>query len=123
MDGTIGIDRYRELYNKEGYPSMRDSFCEGPYPEKRLVLAYLVHGGHEELSAPRMCRDCFTNEVFQLGEGIRTDGKYHWSDRLAYYVERYNLRPPEEFVRKAVEANFPNTCNRSPYRCDARKRR
>ena len=53
-----------------------------------------------------------------------TDGEYSWLSDLAYYVEKYNLRLPEEFegkvLKKLLLTRKNNTsCNWNPGRGEA----
>ena len=46
--------------------------------------------------------DVFTGEPIGFSDNSRNDGVYSWGECLAYYVERYNLMLPDEFVSHAV---------------------
>lgn len=96
------IGGYREL-GYEGSPSMRDSVSDAPYPEKDVVLAYIKSGGSPHACGTGVNRDALSGEVFGLANQIRGDGDFSWSTTLAHYVDRYNLRLPDEFVARAVE--------------------
>ena len=39
------------------------------------------------------------------------DGIYSWSNDLAYYVEKYNLRLPADFVNHVLNQSSENKLN------------
>jgi len=43
-------------------------------------------------------RDAFAPEQFIPPLSMQTDGVWAWPNVLAYYVERYHCRLPDEFV-------------------------
>lgn len=42
----------------------------------------------------------------EMGSGELSDGIYAWPEGLAIYVERYNVRLPDEFVQHLAAGNF-----------------
>lgn len=98
------IGEYKELYPGKdyGFPSIDGFISREPYPEKPAIISYLKSGGDDRAAGTGVNKDVFTGEVFGLEETLRDDGNFQWSDTLAYYVDRYNLRLPDEFVAKAV---------------------
>lgn len=42
--------------------------------------------------------DFFTGEVVMFPDHGRSDGVYRWGESLAYYVDKYNLKLPDDFV-------------------------
>jgi hypothetical protein len=63
---------------------------------KSKILNYLRQG--EEISITfGFDRDLFTNELICPPNDV-TDGVWHWSTILPYYIEKYNITISEEFV-------------------------
>ena len=77
---------------------MKDHFEEKPYTGQDKIIRYLKNGT-EDMVSMRIPKDVFTNKVIQGGMIGLNDGKYSWWNTLAYYVENYNLRLPEEFEK------------------------
>lgn len=98
------IGEYRELYpgRDYGFPSIDGFISDAPYPDKPSVVSYLRNGGESVAASTGVNEDVFTGEVFGLAESLRDDGEFQWSDTLAYYVDKYNLRLPDEFTARAV---------------------
>jgi len=48
-------------------------------------------------------RDIFTGERIPHEVLVMSDGDYYWPNYLAWYVEKYNLRMPEEFEKYILD--------------------
>ncbi len=97
----VFIGNYEEISPKRGYPFMRDSFCENPYPGQGRVIYYLLHGEKDMCSFSDK-NDIFTGERIENGNLWMNDGEYVWPLTMAHYVKRYNLRLPEAFEKKIL---------------------
>lgn len=84
-------------------PSMIDFFEKEPYKEKEKVIQYL-NKGRKTYAACSRAYDKFTGEQIPGEYCGMTDGEYSWNSSLSYYVDKYNLRLPKEFEKKAVKA-------------------
>lgn len=93
---------YEELFPGKGYPLMKDNFEEEAYPEKDKIIHFLNNG---EMLYARLSRakDVFTGERIPQEVLGMTSGEYDWPNYLAWYVEKYNLRLPEDFERYILE--------------------
>lgn len=89
---------YRELYPKWDYPFMRDNLASSRYPH----LNYLL-GGKVVLTQLSRNRDVFSGDLIDGEIAILTDGDYYWFNQLAYYVDKYNLKLPEAFVKHILK--------------------
>jgi hypothetical protein len=77
---------------------------EGEHGQKAKILSYL-RSGEELLLVAGIVRDPIDPKRPIIGSPhILTDGTWAWSADVAYYVEKYNLRIPEEFV-EAMKSN------------------
>lgn len=101
----IYIGEYEELIPGRGYPSMRDSFNNGPYKGQGNVVYYLLHGT-EHMIRMTSDKDVFTGEKIQMDCLGMNDGEYTWFNTLAHYVKKYNLRLPEEFEKKILSKRY-----------------
>lgn len=98
----IFIGKYEELAPNKGYGSMRESFSNYPYPGQDKIIHYLRNGKVDMVSLA-VPIDAFTGEKIPGDKLGMNDGKYTWWNTLAYYVEKYNLRLPEEFERYILQ--------------------
>lgn len=89
---------YKELNPNGDYPFMRDSVSEASYSHKELIIAYLRKGTIVLAQLSRNI-DVFTGELIGTEASVMTDGRHYWSNQLAYYVDKYNLRLPAEFEK------------------------
>lgn len=81
------------------FPSLEElSNDVAPYNKKK-VIEYL-NNGRVELAIPKVNIDVLTGERFGAGDYILTDGVFEWHSVLTYYVEKYNITLPQEFLRK-----------------------
>lgn len=89
---------YEELNPNKNFPRMADCFETGDYKDKSLIIHYLRNGIVDLVRVSR-ARDVFTHDIIQAEVLVMHDsgGKYEWSNLLAYYVDKYNLRLPKEF--------------------------
>lgn len=95
MEKYIGI--YKE-FGFENAPYLKDSFESKPY-ENASQIAEFLRNGTTGVACPRTERDVFTGEYIKDETVVRTYGEYKWPQRLAYYVEKYNLLLPDDFER------------------------
>lgn len=98
------IGNFKEFCSEpQGLPSIKEFFSTKPYKDKDKVIRYLRNGGIEDMFSMAIQKDCITGEIIPGIDIGRNDGEYTWWTSLAYYVERYNLRLPTEFEKKALE--------------------
>lgn len=95
---TIGL--FREIYGND-YPPFADCVSKEPIQGKDKIVAYL-HRGKAVAAAAGVFRDVFNGESIK-GEALwQTDGQYDWRSDTAYYVDRYNLKLPDDFVTHII---------------------
>lgn len=99
---TMKYINYRELYPKWDYPFMRDNLASSRYPHQDFIINYLL-GGEVVLTQFSRNRDVFSGALIDVEIAILTDGDYYWSNQLAYYVDKYNLKLPEAFVKHILK--------------------
>jgi hypothetical protein len=94
---------------------MRNFLVEGPWPHQEQVLAYLRSGLILGVTMGADLTDWLdpshkANPVIDgRPEGRtteRTDGTWFWYAGLIYFIERYNLSVPEEFIQHAARAGW-----------------
>lgn len=95
----ISLSMWKE-FGMGNRPSMRDYFADEPYDGIEKVVEYL-RKGESVLSSPGVCTDAFTGKEVTQKKEILSDGEYTWNSMLPYYVEKYYLRLPKSFERKA----------------------
>lgn len=91
------IGEYKEIDGVDTLPSIYDAINEEPYPEKETVLNYLK-SAEVYFASGRTDNDIFSHEIIPGYSCGYTDGTYAWSSVLIYYLEKYNLRLPQEFI-------------------------
>ena len=89
----IGFEELQPGYN---HPKMTDSIESGPYPHKEEIIQYLLNGIIKFYRLSRV-KDVFTGEYIPREVCVMHDGDYCWSNVLAWYVDKYNVRLPREF--------------------------
>ena len=85
----------------EGAPSLKEFFQETKDPRQEKIARYLDRG-KTILTAPGVSVDFFSGESIENRLEIMTDGEYSWVSWLSYYVRKYNLKLPEEFIEKVM---------------------
>lgn len=92
--------KYKE-FGMENGPSIKDYFSDTPHPNKSEIIKYLKNGT-VILPASGYYDDIVTGQCTHITIAIMTDGEYDWLSVFPYYVEKYNLQLPEEFIRKII---------------------
>ena len=92
------IINYKELAPKREHPSIQQYLEKEQYPNQDKIVHFLKNGKIEFAQMSRS-RDIFTGERIPMEVLGMSDGDYFWPNILAWYVEKYNLRMPEEFER------------------------
>lgn len=101
---VIIIGKYAEFAPDMGFPSIKDHFQKEPYKSKAAVLKYLNSGNVHMVSASKIV-DVFSGENTNIELVFMNDGKYSWSSKIPYYVDKYNLRLPEDFEKHILNNN------------------
>ena len=90
---------FKELpYGEDKFGSIKDHIGCGECKNKEKIIKYLdsgicvasCTGVSEDVIEPR-------NGVIGVPDAL-TDGKYQWYGDLSYYVKKYNLMLPAEFI-------------------------
>jgi hypothetical protein len=107
---VIEVGYFRELTDvpdeQRKSPSILDYIGKEPQENEDRAVAYLR-------GAPCIAVKCsLAGDVLDpssrvgLGRSTHTDGSYIWSSTLAYYVEKYHVRLPEDFLRHMASADW-----------------
>ena len=102
------IGQIKEIYG-DGYPSLRELISDVPFENKENVLHHMKNA-QVTAAAAGVFRDILTGEVIPAEALCLTDGEYYWRSDIAYYVERYNMRLPQEFIEHAVAEEGRQRC-------------
>ena len=98
----IYIGEYDELSPGKGYDSMKAHFEKDVYPGKEKIVKYLTTG-KIDMASLELPKDVFTGERIRMEKLGMNDGIYMWWNTLAYYVDKYNLRLPEDFEKHILK--------------------
>lgn len=98
----IILGKYDEFAPGMGFPSIREYLQNKPYKSQEAILQYLMSGNIHMVTASRF-NDVITGELTDRELVYMDDGKYSWSSKLPYYVEKYNLKLPEDFERYVLK--------------------
>jgi hypothetical protein len=100
MDKIDIMDTWNEFYEGADH-SMKDDFCEFPYPNMEKIVEYLLNGKTTGISL-KVFVDVFTGGTIGPAK-YKEDSGYMWDTSLPYYVKTYNLRLPKDFEDKILE--------------------
>jgi hypothetical protein len=106
------VVRFREFpFGTASDPSMREFLANAPWENQHKVLDYLRSGMVLGVTMGANLTDWFDrpNKANPVINGQReggttemTDGVWLWYAGLIHFIEKYNVRVPEEFVRHAA---------------------
>lgn len=94
----IILGKYEEFAPGMGFPSIKTDLQKEPYASKEKILEYLRNGNVHMVTASRIV-DVFTGTTVNSELVFMDDGKYSWSSKIPYYVDKYNLKLPEDFEK------------------------
>jgi hypothetical protein len=110
------VVRFREFpFGTAGDPSMRDAVAPQPWENQEEVLQYLRSGLILGVTMGADLTDWFdpahkANPVIEGrpegGTTEMTDGTWFWYAGLIHFIEKYNVRVPEEFIRHAARQGW-----------------
>ena len=74
--------------------------AEGYFPvlHRDRVIAYLQASEVMAMTSGRMTDEYTGERVESCCMNYRTDGVYAWDEHLAYYVDKYGILPPSDFL-------------------------
>lgn len=104
------IGQIREVYKDDKYSSIKD-FINKPIKEKKKVVDYMKKCKVEAV-APAIVIDLINPEIRFAELCMMTDGIYAWRFVVIYYVERYDMELPEEFVEHVLKQKIGLNANR-----------
>jgi hypothetical protein len=96
----IIIGQTCEVYKDDKYPSLKD-LINKPIKEKEKILKYMKKCTVTSAS-PAVITDLINPEIRFNELLCMTDGKYGWRSDVIYYVEKYDMELPEEFIEHAL---------------------
>lgn len=97
----VGV--YRELCkSKPNAESIIDHISSTPYPEKEALLKYMKNA-ETQLMVTSVSIDVIDGVSRVYGGDRKTDGMFCWNTCIEYYIDKYNLRPPEDFIAHVME--------------------
>ena len=110
------VVRFREFpFGTANDPSMRAAMSLQPWEHQEMVLEYLRSGSILGVTMGADLTDWFDppSKANPIIEGRReggttemTDGTWFWYAGLIYFIEKYNVRVVEEFVRHAARQGW-----------------
>ena len=100
----IFVGQYEEFSPGEGYPSIKEHIQEKPHKSKAAILKHL-RNGHACMATASRFVDVLSGEKTNVELIFMHDGKYAWTSKIPYYVEKYNLELPEDFVNHILRNN------------------
>ena len=97
----IIIGRIKEN-NGPDFPTLR-SLIGKPIEDKARVLQYMKNAPVISAAAASM-KDVLTDQYTGRELLVHADGKFLWRSDVTYYVEKYDMELPAEFVKHIIEA-------------------
>ncbi len=98
----IVLGRYREIYNSDEYPCITDDI-NNVSEYKDEVLNYMKKCKSSSAS-PAILRDVISGENINIPLECKSDGVYGWRTDYMYYIDKYNLKIPTEFINHVINA-------------------
>lgn len=90
------LGKYEEFAPGMGFPSLKEHIKSEPYNHQAAILKHLKSGNVHMVTASRIV-DVLSGETTNIELVFMNDGKYSWSSKIPYYVEKYNLRLSKDF--------------------------
>ena len=96
----VFIGETRELDRDNNLPSIKDLINQ-PIEGKSKIIEYMKKS--EVIAvAPAIVRDVLNPEIRLPELFLMSDGVYGWRSDVIYYVEKYDMALPDEFVQHVL---------------------
>lgn len=96
----INIGFYKENTNDATLPSIYDDInCFTGNKEK--ILKYMKKC-RVLAAAPSILRDVISGQPINKELTFMTDGVYGWRSDLLYYIDKYDLKLPDDFIKRVL---------------------
>ena len=83
-------------------PRLLDVIAELPIEDEKRLVEYLANGVLF-IASPGIVHDVLSEQNVIIGSAdIVTDGVWAWPRDLSYYVERYHVRLPDDFIKHVL---------------------
>lgn len=101
----VGFFRELEVGSPDD-PSLSASVRASAQPDEAQLARYLS-GGAVLATTGQLVTDALSDDPAPVARlDIRTDGEWVWPDDLSYYVTRYHVELPAEFVSHAASRRW-----------------
>ena len=97
------LGEVREFMKDDKYPPMAEMINRPMEGETKKTIVEYLKAGKELAVSPSLVRDIFDAEIRLPRLSLMSDGEYEWSSRVIYYVEKYDLELPKEFIEHVLE--------------------
>ncbi len=102
----LAFMNYFELHVFSKVGSGFKNFKEEKTNLKNEVIDYMEKGVYA-LSRQGFMYDVLSETTEIAGSGsLMTDGEWVWPDTATYYIEKYDLKIPEDFLQSLIEKKF-----------------
>ena len=91
---------YWQAHDNKNLPRPADYVDHRWSPRERMIVtAYLKNGQPwERWFGPSHCRFGCERDDVDMGCSDLSDGVYVWPEGFAHYVEKHDVKPPQEFI-------------------------
>lgn len=96
----IVIGQTLEVYKDAKYPSIRD-LINKPIKDKARIINYMKKCKVGAI-APAIITDIIDKETIIPELYMMNDGIYTWRSDVIYYVEKYDMELPEDFIQHVL---------------------
>jgi hypothetical protein len=97
------LGEVREFMKDDKYPSIKEMINRPMENDVKIKVVEYLKTGKELAVSPSLVRDIFNPEIRLPRLSLMGDGEYKWSSRIIYYVEKYDLELPQEFIEHVLE--------------------
>lgn len=105
------IGFFFELPLQQRIDALRSICGAAPHPDEEKIIGYLESGSVYG-AMPGVEEDVLAHPLQIIGPThIQTDGVWAWPQTLTYYVRRYHIALPEEFVAHMGLSNWKCSTN------------
>lgn len=107
----ISIGFFKELYGcEQSTESIKDYVSDNPHPDEKKIIQYLNSSENGGIVLCGPVKDEM-KKFFKPtigGLSISSDGNFQWRSDLPYYIKKYHIKLPEEFIEHMRKHNW--TC-------------
>ena len=103
----INVCNFKEMpyTTNKNADTIKNHLSKSPINNKNEIINYL-RSGICLAACTGFTKDVLDDTKMSGIPNSMTDGKYHWYEDIIYYIDKYNMMPPKDFIEYMKKNNW-----------------